>query len=72
MGTTQRKFTRQPLGARSRPFIDKLLKQRQGCWRVMQDAIGTGRCFPDLCQLCKRTRQVLMVHQECPIYAFHW
>jgi len=43
-----------------------------GFWRVMKDAIGAGRCFPDLPQLYHRTRQVLMAHQERPIYAFHW
>ena len=40
-------------------------------WRVMKDAIGAGRCFPDLPQLSHRTRQVLMAHQERPIYEFH-
>jgi DDE superfamily endonuclease len=44
----------------------------EGFWRVMKDAIGAGRCFGDLVQLYKRTRQVLMAHQECPIYEFHW
>jgi DDE superfamily endonuclease len=44
----------------------------EGFWRVMKDAIGAGRCFPDLHQLYHRTRQVLMAHQERPIYAFHW
>ena len=44
----------------------------EGFWRVMKDAIGAGRCFPDLHQLYQRTRQVLMAHQERPIYAFHW
>jgi hypothetical protein len=43
-----------------------------GFWRVMKDAIGAGRCFPDLPQLYHRTRQVLMAHQERPMYAFHW
>jgi len=38
----------------------------------MKDVIGAGRCFPDLPQLYRRTRQVLMAHQERPIYAFHW
>ena len=38
----------------------------------MKDTIGAGRCFPDLRQLYQRTRQVLMAHQERPIYAFHW
>jgi len=38
----------------------------------MKDAIGAGRCFPDLQQLYHRTRQVLMAHQERPMYAFHW
>jgi hypothetical protein len=43
-----------------------------GFWRVMKDTIGAGRCFGDLPQLDKRTRQVLMAHQERPISAFHW
>ncbi len=43
----------------------------EGFWRVMKDAIGAGRCFPDLHQLYQRTRHVLMAHQERPIYAFH-
>jgi hypothetical protein len=43
-----------------------------GFWQVMKDAIGAGRCFGDLVQLYWRTRQVLMAHQERPIYAFHW
>jgi IS1 family transposase len=44
----------------------------EGFWRVMKDAIGAGRCFGDLTQLYQRTRQVLMAHQERPIYEFHW
>jgi hypothetical protein len=44
----------------------------EGFWRVLKDAIGAGRCFPELHQLYHRTRQVLMAHQERPIYAFHW
>ena len=44
----------------------------EGFWRVRKDAIGAGRCFPDLPQLYQRTRHVLMAHQERPIYAFHW
>jgi hypothetical protein len=44
----------------------------EGFWRVMKDAISAGRCFRDLLQLYQRTRQVLMAHQERPIYAFHW
>jgi len=44
----------------------------EGFWRGLKDAIGAGRCFPELFQLYKRTRQVLMAHQERPIYAFHW
>jgi hypothetical protein len=38
----------------------------------MKDTIGAGRCFPNLQQLYQRTRQVLMAHQERPIYEFHW
>jgi hypothetical protein len=44
----------------------------EGFWRVRKDTIGAGRCVGDLPQLYKRTRQVLMAHQERPIYAFHW
>jgi len=44
----------------------------EGFWRVMKDAIGAGRCVSDLQQLYKRTRHVLMAHQERPIYAFRW
>jgi hypothetical protein len=44
----------------------------EGFWRVMKDAIGAGRCLPTLHALYQRTRQVLMAHQERPIYAFHW
>ena len=44
----------------------------EGFWRVMKDAIGAGRCFHHLAQLYQRTRQVLMAHQERPIYEFHW
>jgi DDE superfamily endonuclease len=44
----------------------------EGFWRVMKDAIGAGRCFGDLQQLYWRTRQVLMAHQERPIYTFRW
>jgi hypothetical protein len=44
----------------------------EGFWRVMKDRIGAGRCFPALHQLYERMRQVLMAHQERPIYQFHW
>jgi len=44
----------------------------EGFWRRMKEAIGAGRCFADLPQLYRRTRQVLMAHQERPIYAFSW
>jgi transposase len=43
-----------------------------GFWRVLKDAVGAGRWFPNLSQLYQRTRQVLMAHQERPIYEFHW
>src|SRR5262245_10037851 len=46
--------------------------QIEGCWRVMKDTIGAGRCFANLQELYQRTRRVLMAHQERPIYAFHW
>jgi transposase len=44
----------------------------EGFWRVMKGTIGAGRCVSDLQQLYQRTRQVLMAHQERPIYKFHW
>jgi len=44
----------------------------EGFWRRMKEVIGAGRCFEDLPQLYRRTRQVLMAHQERPIYAFSW
>jgi transposase len=44
----------------------------EGFWRVMKDVIGAGRCFSALQHLYWRTRQVLMAHQERPIYEFHW
>jgi transposase-like protein len=44
----------------------------EGFWRVMKDTIGAGRCFADLHLLYQRARQVLMAHQERPIYEFHW
>jgi transposase len=43
-----------------------------GVWRVMKDTIGAGRCLSDLQQRSQRTRQVLIAHQERPMYAFHW
>src|SRR5438067_3317720 len=39
------------------------LNPSEGFWRVMKDRIGAGRCFADLHQLYRRTRQVLMAHQ---------
>jgi transposase len=42
----------------------------EGFWRVMKDTIGAGRCLSNLQQLYQRTRQVLMAHQERPIYQF--
>jgi transposase len=44
----------------------------EGFWRVMKGAIGAGRCLATLPRLYQRTRQVLMAHQERPIYEFHW
>jgi transposase len=44
----------------------------EGFWRRMKEVIGAGRCFEDLQQLYRRTRQVLMAHQERPIYEFSW
>jgi len=48
------------------------LNPLEGFWRVMKDTLGAGRCFGALHQLYQRTRQVLMAHQERPIYAFRW
>jgi len=48
------------------------LNPMEGCWRVMQDTLGAGRCFADLHLLSQRTRQVLMAHQARPIDALHW
>ena len=44
----------------------------EGFWRRMKEVIGAGRCFEDLHQLYQRTRQVLMAHQQRPIYEFAW
>ena len=44
----------------------------EGFWRRMKEVIGAGRCFENLHQLYQRTRQVLMAHQERPIYEFSW
>ena len=44
----------------------------EGFWRVLKDAMGAGRCWRGRATLYQRTRQVLMAHQERPIYAFHW
>ena len=38
-----------------------------GFWRAMKEAIGAGRGVSDLQRLYKRTRHVLMAHQEQPI-----
>src|SRR5215510_3986101 len=40
----------------------------EGFWRVLKDCMGAGRCFANLHLLYQRTRQVLMAHQERPIY----
>jgi hypothetical protein len=44
----------------------------EGFWRRMKEVIGARRCFENLHQLYRRTRQVLMSHQERPIYEFSW
>jgi transposase len=44
----------------------------EGFWRRMKEVIGAGRCFENLHQLYQRTRQVLIAHQERPIYEFSW
>ena len=56
------------LPAHCGPYLNSIA----GFWRVLQDAIGAGRCFPDLHQLCQRTRQGLVAHQERPIYVLLW
>jgi len=38
----------------------------------MKEAMVAGLCLANLDLLYQRTRQVLMAHQERPIYAFHW
>ena len=43
-----------------------------GFWRVLQDKLGAGRCFPDFQQLYWRVRRVLRAHHEQPIYACRW
>ena len=48
------------------------LNPMEGFWRAMKEAIGAGRCLSDLHHLYRRTRHVLMVQQEQPIYEFHW
>jgi hypothetical protein len=48
------------------------LKPIEGFWRRMKEVIGAGRCCEDVHQLYQRTRQVLMAHQERPIYEFSW
>jgi DDE superfamily endonuclease len=48
------------------------LKPLEDFWRVMKACIGAGRCCANLPLLYQRTRQVLMAHQERPIYEFHW
>ena len=44
----------------------------EGFWRAMKDAIGAGRCLSNLPQLYQRARQVLITHQQRPIYEFSW
>jgi hypothetical protein len=44
----------------------------EGCWRVLKDRSGAGRCLPARHQLYHRTRRVLRAHHERPIYACHW
>jgi len=63
-GTLRFPFLTGPCGHHLNPI--------EGFWRVMKDTIGAGRCFGNLQQLYQRTRWVLMVHQERPIYEFHW
>jgi transposase len=54
------------------PHCGHHLNPIEGFWRTMKDTIGAGRYVRHLPQLYKRTRQVLMAHQERPIYAFSW
>jgi hypothetical protein len=44
----------------------------EGFWQRMKEVMGAGRCFANLQQLYERTRQVLMAHQERPMYACSW
>jgi transposase len=62
------KFELHFLPARSGHHLNPI----EGFWRRMKEVIGVGRCFEDLHQLYRRTRQVLMAHQERPIYEFSW
>ena len=62
------RFQLQLLPAHSGPHLNPI----EGFWRAMKDAIGAGRCLSDLHQLYWRTRQVLMAHQQRPIYEFSW
>jgi DDE superfamily endonuclease len=62
------KFELHFLPARSGHHLNPI----EGFWRRMKEVIGAGRCFEDLHQLYRRTRQVLMAHQERPIYEFSW
>ena len=62
------KFQLQFLPAHSGHHLNPI----EGFWRRMKEVIGAGRCFRDLQQLYGRTRQVLMAHQQRPIYEFSW
>lgn len=44
----------------------------EGFWRVLKTTVGAGRSFGTLRALYQRTRQVLMAHQQHPIYQFRW
>src|SRR5262245_61784510 len=53
-------------GLEQRQSIEVALRTRRGFVR------DTGLCHIPNKPLYQRTRQVLMAHQERPIYAFHW
>ena len=67
--TTQHKFHFHFLPAHCGHHLNPI----EGFWRVMKDAMVQDEGWlPTLSQLYTRTRQVLMAHQERPIYEFHW
>ena len=49
-----------------------ILRPIEGFWRVMNEALGAGRCVDEIQQLYQGTRRVLLNHQADPIYHFSW